>query len=175
MADDDLLTDEETPEAAEGAEAPPSRSARLGPLLVALGCVLTGSVLGAVALPTALSKLGGGAPAPRAPVRQPEARAGVPTEPLGVMVNLADERGRRVLKADIVFEVKGKEAKAEIEKRKIEIQHLLISLLSEKRLEDVEGKKEKERLLREIRLTINEHLGVPDAILHVYFAQFLVQ
>ncbi|MFW6162399.1 MAG: flagellar basal body-associated FliL family protein [Planctomycetota bacterium] len=149
---------------------------RLIPLMAILGCVLAGSVLGAVALPRVIARFeepgGSQAPAP-----QPEpAQRGVPLdEPVDLMVNLKDEQGRRVLKATMVFEVKDEKAKAAVGERMTEIRHRLIALLSDKRLDEVEGKEQKDLLLRLIRMTANECVGIPDAILHVYFTQFIIQ
>ena len=148
---------------------------RLLPLLSVLACVVTGSVLGSVALPAVIARLGTeGTPAPDEP-KPDQAERGEPLEPLDLMVNLKDAHGRRVLKAQIVFEAKDRKTKVELEKRTVEIKHLLISLMSDRRLEDIEKKEQKEMLLRTIRLSVNEHVAVPDAVLHVYFTQFLVQ
>ncbi|MFP4055839.1 MAG: flagellar basal body-associated protein FliL [Candidatus Brocadiia bacterium] len=171
MADDQApAEDQETPPEASGT----GRFARLAPLLVLLGCALLGTVLGAVALPSVLARFESPArPGERAP--RPEQPKGTSLEPLEVMVNLADERGRRMLKATIVFRAKDEEAKKEFAAHLTEIRHLLISLLSEKRLEDVEGKEHKDQLLRELRLSVNECLGLPDAVLHAYFTEFMIQ
>jgi len=148
---------------------------RLIPLLVALGCVLAGSVLGAVALPAVIARMEPEREAAR-PKPPPDLRErGVPLEPIEVMVNLSDEHGRRVLKAAIVLEARNAASKAELETRSVEVKHQLISLLSEKRLQDVEGKGEKEMLLRTIRLSLNERLGLPDAVIRVFFTQFIIQ
>lgn len=149
---------------------------RLVPLLAVLGCVLTGSVLGAVALPRVIARFGERAK-PEAPAPKAEpARRGLPLdERVDLMVNLKDEQGRRVLKAQMIFEARDAEAKAAIAERMTEIRHQLIALLSDKRLEEVEGKEQKDLLLRVIRMTVNECVGIPDAILHVYFTQFIIQ
>jgi len=149
---------------------------RLMPLLIALGCVVAGSVLGAVALPTVIARFEE-ADKPQEPELKPRpAPRGVPLdEPIDLMVNLKDAQGRRVLKAEMVFEAKDEEAKKELTERMTEIRHLLISLLSDKQLEEVEGTKQKDMLLRTIRLTVNERIGIPDAVLHVYFTQFIIQ
>lgn len=149
---------------------------RLMPLLIALGCVVAGSVLGAVALPTIIARFEE-ADEPQEPKPKPRAATrGIPLdEPITLMVNLKDAQGRRVLKADMVFEAKDEEAKKALTERMTEIRHQLISLLSDKQLDEVEGTKQKDMLLRTIRLTVNERIGIPDAVLHVYFTQFIIQ
>lgn len=148
---------------------------RLLPMFVVLGCALTGSVLGAVALPAMIARFETSeAPPEVKPSPKPVPR-GLPLDELDLMVNLADEHGRRVLKAKLVFEAKDSAAKAALETHLVEVKHLLISLLSEKQLGEVEGKQEKETLLRTIRLAVNERLALPDAVLNVYFAEFLIQ
>jgi len=161
---------------AEGTGA--SRLARRRPLLIAIGCVGAGTLLGAVALPGVLARFE--PPAATAgetpPPKPDEGPKGIRLEePIKVMVNVADEHARRVLKADIIFEAKDAAAKQAITERTVETKHWLIALLSEKRLKELEGGDAKDTLRREIKLCINERLGIPDAILQVYFDQFIVQ
>lgn len=148
---------------------------RLMPLLVVLACVLTGSVLGAVALPAVIARFGTADKPPEVKPPPTPAPRGLPLDELDLMVNLSDEHGRRVLKAKIVLEARDGAAKAAVEGRLVEVKHLLISLLSEKQIGDVEGKQEKEMLLRTIRLAVNERLALPDGVLNVYFTEFLIQ
>jgi len=149
---------------------------RLMPLLIALGCVVAGSVLGAVALPAVIARFEEADKPQELEPKPDPAMRGIPLdEPISLMVNLKDAQSRRVLKADMVFEAKDEEAKKALTERTTEIRHQLISLLSDKQLEEVEGTEQKDMLLRTIRLTLNERLGMPDAILHVYFTQFIIQ
>jgi len=149
---------------------------RLVPLLVVLGCVVAGSVLGAVVLPAVIARFEDADRAAAAPPKPEPGRRGIPLdEPIKLTVNLKDAQGRRVLQATMVFEARDEAAKKALTERKTEIQHHLISMLSDKRLEDVEGKQQKDLLLRTIRLTVNERVGIPDAVLHVYFIEFIIQ
>ncbi len=149
---------------------------RLVPLLAVLGCVLAGSVLGAVALPAVIARFEGAAEAPAEEAGPEPSERGIPLdEPVDLMVNLKDEQGRRVLKAAMVFEVRDAAAKQAVAERMTEIRHELIALLSDKQLKEVEGSEQKDLLLRVIRMTVNERVGIPDAVLHVYFSQFIIQ
>jgi len=168
-----------TPDSAAQTPPSPARRSRR-PLLIAHACVAAGSGIGAVALPGVVSRLEpAAAPAEAAAKPTPAQETppkGVPLEkPVSVMVNVADENARRVLKADIVLEAQNDKARAAIEERLAEVKNLLISVLSEKRLHDLEGKEAKDGLRREIKLFINERLGIPDAIVAVYFDQFIIQ
>jgi len=150
---------------------------RLLPLLIVLVCVTVGSVLGAVALPSVLARFESTpTPEPAKPTTQaaPE-DSGVALEPINLIVNLAGERGRRYLKVNAVLKAKDAAAKAQLEKRSVEVRDLLNSLMSEKRLEDIDGARQRDKLRRELKLSINERLGLPDAVLHVYFDQFIIE
>ena len=150
---------------------------RVLPMLIVAGCVAGGGVLGAVALPAVLAKFespAGPPDAAPAPAAKPK-DAGVSLDPINLIVNLAGERGRRYLKVNTVLKAKDAKAKAEVEKRRVEVRDLLNSLMSEKRLEDIDGARKRDSLRREIRLSINERLGLPDAVLHVYFDQFIIE
>ena len=155
--------------------APRTRARRLLPLLLAAGCVLGGGILGTVALPAVVARL----ETPEA-LRKPEpdlkaAAKAVTMEPITVIANLADESGRRYLRAGVVLEARDEQAKTRLEARAIEVKDLLNSLLSEKSLKDVEGKDKRDQLRREVRLSINERLRLPDAVVQVYFSDFVIE
>ena len=173
------MAEDETPGTDEAeAQAGAAPRVPLRPLLVAVGCVLAGSLLGAVTVPTvvgAFEQPEAGAQKVEEPAAPEEPKGVSLEEPISVMVNVADENARRVLKADIVVKAKDSAARRIVEDRAIEIKNALISLLSGKRLADLEGREAKDALRREIKLFINERLAVPDAVVQIYFDEFIVQ
>ena len=173
------MAEEEVQEQQEPTLETSPAAASKKPMLIGLACIVVGAVAGAIALPTVVSAMGGSQPQAEEAKEEPKEPAkprGVLLEkPVSVMVNLADENARRVLKADIVIEAKDKTTAATINGRLIEIKNSLIALLSEKRLADIEGAEAKEALRREIKIFLNEKLAIPDAVIEVYFDQFIVQ
>lgn len=148
---------------------------RLLPLLIVLVCVIVGSVLGAVALPRLLARVESAPePASAKPTPGPE-DAGVALEPIDLIVNLAGERGRRYLKVNTVLKARDEKAKKQLVERTVEVRDLLNSLMSDLRLEELDGAGKRDKLRRRIKLSINEGLGLPDAVLHVYFDQFIIE
>jgi flagellar FliL protein len=140
-----------------------------------MACVLGGSVLGALAVPKLVAKFEKPEAPPAPPPEPKEEKGGVTLKPIVVVVNLADERGRRYVKAGVVLEAKDEKAKEEIERRSFEVRDLLNSILSEKRIQDVDSKEKKDQLRREIQLAINESLKLPDGVHRVYFDQFIIE
>jgi flagellar basal body-associated protein FliL len=165
------------PTQASSEPAPRKGFRRFLPIAIPLACVLAGSVLGAVLLPGVVSKFEKPeAPPEPSPVaaKQP-ANSGIPLAPIVITVNLAEERGRRYIKVGIVLEAKDSKAKTELENRGIETRDLLNSIMAEKRIQDIDTKEKKDLLRREIQLSINERLGLPDAVTRVYFDQFIIE
>jgi flagellar basal body-associated protein FliL len=153
--------------------APASRKGPSKALLITIACVALGSVLGAVGVPKIVAALAPSESGEEA--EADDAPQGIPLEPVEIMVNLRDERARRMLKATIVMNVKDDGVKDMYAKRQTEIRNDLISVLSEKKLEDIETKEQKNGLQREILDAVNGVLGVDDAILTVYFTEFVIQ
>lgn len=166
------------PDSADSAPAPakPARPSRFLPVLLMMACVLGGSVLGALAVPKVVARFEKPeAPPPPPPEPKDEKNAAVTLKPVVIVVNLADERGRRYVKAGVVLQAKDEKAKEEIESRSFEVRDLLNSILSEKRIQDVDSKEKKDQLRREIQLAINESLKLPDGVHRVYFDQFIIE
>lgn len=92
-----------------------------------------------------------------------------------VIVNLCGSGGRRYLKAKINLEARDEDVKKKIEARSVQIKDRLISILSSKTLEDVEGLEGQESLRREIKDAVDVVLKMEDGILQVYFTEFVIQ
>ncbi|GJQ23651.1 MAG: flagellar basal body-associated FliL family protein [Planctomycetia bacterium] len=92
-----------------------------------------------------------------------------------VIVNLSGSGGRRYLKAVINLEAKDGEIQHKIEAKKVQIKDRLISILSSKTLEDIEGLEGQESLRREIKDAADIVLKVEDGILQIYFTEFVIQ
>lgn len=97
----------------------------------------------------------------------------VPVETL--IVNLSGSNGRRYLKAKINLEAKDADVKKKIETKSVQIKDRLISILSSKTLEDIDGIEGQETLRREIKDAVDVVLKVEGGILQVYFTEFVVQ
>ena len=97
----------------------------------------------------------------------------VPIEP--VIVNLSGSSGRRYLKTVINLETKDGETKLKTEAKMVQIKDRLISILSSKTLEDIEGLEGQESLRREIKDAADMVLKMEDGILQVYFTEFVIQ
>lgn len=96
----------------------------------------------------------------------------VPLETL--IVNLSGSNGRRYLKAKINLEAKDGEMKKTIEAKSVQIKDRLISILSSKTLEDIEGLEGQENLRKEIKDAVDVVLKA-EGVLQVYFTEFVVQ
>ncbi|TVM00220.1 MAG: hypothetical protein CV087_14735 [Candidatus Brocadia sp. WS118] len=97
----------------------------------------------------------------------------VPFDP--VIVNLSGSGGRRYLKVLINLEAKDGKVKHKIEAKLVPIKDRLISILSSKTLEDIEGFEGQESLRREIKDAADMMLKMEDGILQVYFTEFVIQ
>jgi len=172
MPEEDALEQQEP--VPETTAAAPSKK----PMIIGIACIVLGAIAGATLLPAIVSAMGHPEEQTQdqpTQAQQTRPRGVLIENPITVMVNLADENARRVLKADIVIEGKDRATTAKITQRQVEIKNSLIALLSEKRLADIEGAEAKEALRREIKLFLNERLQIPDAVLDIYFDQFIVQ
>ncbi|MBU1863371.1 MAG: flagellar basal body-associated FliL family protein [Candidatus Omnitrophica bacterium] len=93
-------------------------------------------------------------------------------EPL--IVNLAETKGQRYLKANIQFEVSDNKVLKELQMRTPLLLDLLISVLSSKTIEQVSNTVGRNRLRREIIDKTNAEL-VSGKIINVYFTEFVIQ
>ena len=91
-----------------------------------------------------------------------------------IVVNLSGSNGRRYLKAKINLEAKDGEVKKLIESKSIQIKDRLISIISSKTLEDIDGLEAQENLRKEIKDAVDVVLKV-EGVLQVYFTEFVVQ
>lgn len=91
-----------------------------------------------------------------------------------IVVNLSGSNGRRYLKAKINLEAKDGEIKKLIESKSIQIKDRLISILSSKTLEDIDGLEAQENLRKETKDAVDVVLKV-EGVLQVYFTEFVVQ
>ena len=96
----------------------------------------------------------------------------VPVETL--IVNLSGSNGRRYLKAKINLEAKDGEMQKIIKTKAVQIKDRLISILSSKTLEDIDGLEGQENLRKEIKDAVDVVLKV-EGVLQVYFTEFVVQ
>ncbi len=92
-----------------------------------------------------------------------------------IVVNLSGSNARRYLKAKVNLEAKDAETKKKIEAKAIPVKDRLISILSSKTLEDIEGLEGQESLRGEIKKNIDAILKMEGGILQVYFSEFVVQ
>ena len=92
-----------------------------------------------------------------------------------IIVNLSGAGGKRYLKIKINLEAKDAEAKKKIESKSIPIKDRLITILSSKTYEDIEGIEGQETLRREIRETVEVLLKTEGCISQVYFSELVVQ
>jgi len=91
-----------------------------------------------------------------------------------IIVNLSASNGRRYLKTKINLEAKDGEVKKTIESKAIQIKDRLISILSSKTLEDIDGLEAQENLRKEIKDAVDVVLKV-EGVLQVYFTEFVIQ
>jgi len=91
-----------------------------------------------------------------------------------IVVNLSGSNGRRYLKAKINLEAKDGDVKKLIETKSVQIKDRLISILSSKTLEDIDGLEAQENLRKETKDAVDVVLKV-EGVLQVYFTEFVVQ
>lgn len=97
----------------------------------------------------------------------------MPVDP--VIVNLSGSGGRRYLKAKVNLEARDGNVKKKIETKLVQIKDRLISILSSKTLEDIEGLEGQENLRKEIKDTVDIILKMNGGVVQVYFTEFVVQ
>ncbi|HHT9144429.1 MAG: flagellar basal body-associated FliL family protein [Candidatus Brocadiaceae bacterium] len=91
-----------------------------------------------------------------------------------LIVNLSGSNGRRYLRTKINLEAKDGDVKKLIETKSIQIKDRLISILSSKTLEEIDGLEAQENLRKEIKDAVDVVLKV-EGVLQVYFTEFVVQ
>ena len=91
-----------------------------------------------------------------------------------LIVNLSGSNGRRYLKVKINLDAKDGGVKKLIEAKSIQIKDRLISILSSKTLEDIEGLEAQENLRKEVKDAVDVVLKA-EGVLQVYFTEFVVQ
>jgi flagellar protein FliL len=102
------------------------------------------------------------------------AQAGA-TEALDPFIaNLADEEGRRYLKATLQFEFFEHETPHEFEERQAQIRDAIITLFTSKTFTEVRTPQGK-ALLREELINRTNHVAHRDIVKAVYFTEFIVQ
>lgn len=87
-------------------------------------------------------------------------------------VNLAGNRGNRLLKVNMEIEVENDKVIEEIEKRKPQIRDIIIIILSSKTFKDLESRQGKEALRDELRDAVNSFL-TKGRIKHIHFTEFI--
>lgn len=92
-----------------------------------------------------------------------------------IIVNLSASNGRRYLKVKINLEAKDEDVRKKIESKPVQIKDRLISILSSKTLEDVDGLEGQENLRNEIKGALDVILKTEGGILQVYFTEFVIQ
>lgn len=88
------------------------------------------------------------------------------------IVNLAQSKGRKVVKVNMELELEEGEVAGEIEKRKPQIRDIIIITLSSKTFDEVSSREGKENLRTEIKDTINNFL-TKGKIKNVFFTEFI--
>lgn len=91
-----------------------------------------------------------------------------------IVVNLADEGAKRYLKITLNLELDNSEVVKEMDNLKPRLLDSLITLLSSKKLRDVEGMEDKVNLRREILAQFNKRLST-GRVIGVYFEEFIIQ
>lgn len=88
------------------------------------------------------------------------------------IVNMANSKGRKIVKVNMELELDGDKVADEIEKRKPQIRDIIIITLSSKTFEEVSTREGKENMRTEIRDTINNFL-TKGKIKNVFFTDFI--
>ncbi len=90
------------------------------------------------------------------------------------IVNLADPRGKRFLKAKLELELDGAQVVPEIDKRLPQFRDTILTILSSKSFEDVRELEGKYQLRAEIMAMLNQYLNTGE-ITNIYITEFIVQ
>ena len=88
------------------------------------------------------------------------------------IVNLANSKGRKVLKVNMELEVTGSDIVQEVDNRKAQIRDFIIIILSVKTYEQISTKEGKDDLRAEIKDKVNSFLS-KGKITNVYFTELI--
>lgn len=88
------------------------------------------------------------------------------------IVNLANSKGRKVLKVNMELEVTGSDIVQEVDNRKAQIRDFIIIILSVKTYEQISTKEGKDDLRTEIKDKVNSFLS-KGKITNVYFTELI--
>ena len=91
-----------------------------------------------------------------------------------VIVNPKNTFGKRFLNVSVGFECKSGRIVKELEKRDVHIRDYLISLFTDRTIEQLDDVADKDSLRAEIRRHVNEMLP-KEGIIAVYFSNFIIQ
>jgi flagellar basal body-associated protein FliL len=93
------------------------------------------------------------------------------------VTNISGTNGRRFLKARINLEITNFEAEGKVRTRLVQLRDRLISLLSAKTIDALDGWENQDVIRREIRDEFNIllHFGGSDGIKQIYFTEFVIQ
>jgi len=92
-----------------------------------------------------------------------------------LIVNVRDTQQRRFLSVKPVFTVASAKDMAALQKKEVELKHILITVLKSKTLEQLDDPQIANTLSREIQEQLNAKLDVGKAITKVQFTQLVVQ
>ncbi|MBF0187628.1 MAG: flagellar basal body-associated FliL family protein [Magnetococcales bacterium] len=112
---------------------------------------------------------------------EPEGREEDPTEMVGevfaldpFIVNLNEPRGSRFLKTTIQLELDHEALRPELERRRAQLRHTILSLLTSKSTRELQALEGKFQLQGEIQARVNRLL-INGRIKRVYFTEFVIQ
>jgi len=91
-----------------------------------------------------------------------------------MLVNLAESRGRQVLKVSVAFELSSPDVRAELDDKLQKITDSILVLLSSKTFDDVYSVEGKFRLKDEITMRVNRFL-LMGHVRDAYFTEFIIQ
>ncbi len=91
-----------------------------------------------------------------------------------VIVNLLSQSGRRYLKTTLNLEISNEALQAEIDLKKAVIKDTVITVLSQKTIEEISTTKGKEKLKEELMERLNEFL-VDGQVVNIFFTDFVIQ
>jgi flagellar basal body-associated protein FliL len=92
----------------------------------------------------------------------------------GLVINLDESDGTSYLRAAFQLELTGEEEVELVTARLVPIRNAVLLHLSSLRVEDTQGRDNRERLLVEVRTLANEVLG-DELVRNVYYTEFVVQ
>lgn len=171
-----MAEEEQVAERKEAAAPAPPERKRGRMLLIAGAAVVVLGLAGGGAWYAGVIPIGGGTPAEAAKKEsvepEPEVGALLPLDPF--IANLADESGKRYLKATMQLEFFSRETPPQITQRLPQVRDLILTLLSSKTFADVRSVEGKARLREEIIDRLNR-LAHRDVVKAVYFTEFIVQ